>query len=284
MVKTKKILLLLFSFSCFSLFSENFFLNKQLWNHSEPVGIRVMKNSLIFYDGWTENEEKEEGILSSEFGFNVFYGDKNKYLILDCVVSNVYFLNLVKSSRDVSFYYSDWEIEYTESLTNTYQSSGQLMPFFVEKVSDFIIEKDSSGNEIRFLPEKNGLFYLQSNPWAIHETAKEKFIILSPKIYRTKQIKYEKINNIVILNGFVSTSNLHLFEENSRAKNIRISYKNYIFEVSLEDSRNYQVVRLPFFIEPESSETFKIEILDWYEGKKYSDVVISGIYYLNVHF
>ena len=62
---------------------------------------------------------------------------------------------------------------------------------------------------------------------------------------------------------------------------IRISYDNSSFDVELQDIGNFQVIHLPQSIDPVSNTNIKIEILSYYPGTKYSDIVISGIYYMD---
>ena len=58
-------------------------------------------------------------------------------------------------------------------------------------------------------------------------------------------------------------------------------YENNSFTVALKDTGNYQIVHLPIPINPDINTVVKVEIIDSYKGTKYTDIVISGILYLN---
>lgn len=96
-------------------------------------------------------------------------------------------------------------------------------------------------------------------------------------IHETLSLEMKKnwiTKGIIIYNGFIDFNNPKLFYENSRAKKIKITVDSgdeLIF--ILEDTPNEQIIRFP-----EGSNSFKLEIISVYEGSKYSDMSISGIF------
>lgn len=162
---------------------------------------------------------------------------------------------------------------------NDYNAS-KLVPFRLIKAESCIIEKDKNDNEIRFAPENGDLFYVGSNPWAVKSDNK-KIIYLNTERWRQPNTNYKSINEIVILNGFISPEKEYLYEQNSRAKRVRISYDSTIVESELKDIGNFQVISLPVPIDSKAQNNIKFEILDYYPGSKYTDVVISGMYYMD---
>lgn len=124
-------------------------------------------------------------------------------------------------------------------------------------------------------------FNINCNPWAISKTDKDSAIYLTDERYCVPGKKYADIDEIVIINGFVNPQKMYLYEENARAKNIRISYNENNFVVTLKDTGNYQSIKLPEKIVRNKGTIIKIEILDSYAGSKYSDIVMSGVLYID---
>ena len=87
-------------------------------------------------------------------------------------------------------------------------------------------------------------------------------------------------NTIIIANGFTCFDKPYLYEQNSRAKKIRVTWGKNSKDFELQDTPNFQPLVLTdkeeFFEGP-----VQIEILEVYKGSKYTDVVISGIYYVD---
>lgn len=79
-----------------------------------------------------------------------------------------------------------------------------------------------------------------------------------------------------LYNGFVSFNKPELFISNSRVRSIQVTVGNEIFMIDIPDSPN------PIFIPTsdisQRSEVI-IKILDVYEGRKYSDTCVNGIFF-----
>ncbi len=86
--------------------------------------------------------------------------------------------------------------------------------------------------------------------------------------------------NLIFFNGFFSTCKRHLFEDNSRLKKIRICIQDLdaTYEYILKDTWLPQRVTIPCLQE---RKTYKIDIkiLEVYEGKKYKDTCLSGLFF-----
>ena len=86
------------------------------------------------------------------------------------------------------------------------------------------------------------------------------------------------VDFFLISNGYVSFEKPYLYEFNSRIKRIRITNEelNLDFEVELEDTPNFQEVRLPNKI-TELETTFRFTILEVYPGTKWEDTCLNLI-------
>lgn len=85
---------------------------------------------------------------------------------------------------------------------------------------------------------------------------------------------------LVISNVYVSYTNPSLYYKNNRVKKIRISNKNlaFTFEVTLADTPNPQIVKLPT-----PPEEVSIEILSVYRGTDWDDTCVNFIYVLELN-
>jgi hypothetical protein len=78
--------------------------------------------------------------------------------------------------------------------------------------------------------------------------------------------------------GFVSIKKPDLYQKNSRPKIINLGVEGkYSFDVVLEDTPNYQKIKLPSPLDV--TDILVIEILDVYEGSEYEDTCINSILY-----
>jgi len=85
---------------------------------------------------------------------------------------------------------------------------------------------------------------------------------------------------LIISNGYVSYSNPSLYYKNNRVKRIRISSRNpvFSFEMTLPDTPNPQIIKLPM-----PPEEVSIEILSVYRGTDWDDTCVNFIYVLELN-
>lgn len=270
----KTIILLNFILLLISAYSQQFTLGKKYYYPSEWGNLTINKDNII----------KDDIIESSTitFGkyFNIVNTEKIKYIVLSTEIEKISFLTIIKHSNTSEGHFGNWEIYYSVGDNPLFSSSAILQGFNVLSADSYIIEKSSSGEEIRFLPGK--VFSTNTNPWAVKKESLLKTVYLNSDKYRVKGFSYHPISYIVVANGFICAEKDYLYELNTRAKNIRISYGNESIEYELKDTANFQSLKLPKSIDPQSSTIIKFEILDYYPGSKYNDIVISGIYYMDV--
>ncbi|MBO4727428.1 MAG: hypothetical protein J5631_03270 [Spirochaetaceae bacterium] len=271
-MKQKSIFIFLFVILT-NLFANDNYLNQKFHYISEYATVIISKDCIEFDTG------KEKGQFLEFPKFDMFKGEKHNYIILNCTIEEDFMLTLLYKTGKKFYRYSEWEEQYSK-VSNKLHSSAALQAFQTVKTSSYITETDKFNEEIEYTPH-GSLFNRANNPWAVSETAKEKYIIIAPRKYRVEGFSYAPINYLVFLNGFVCADKDYLYERNSRARKIRISYNDVTFDIELQDIGNYQSIKLPSPIDPLLNTEIKIEILDSYKGSKYSDIVISGIYYLD---
>lgn len=193
-----------------------------------------------------------------------------KYIILTCRVRDFHFLTLVCSREASKNFFKNWEIYYNYSEIDSKNTSMPCMRGFkVIKADSFLVEKLKNGSELNYLPDYTWISYI---PWATRGDSDKKRIFLEPN----STITY---NTIVIANGFICFDKPYLYEQNSRAKKIRITWDNQSKDFELQDTPNFQTIVLSDKDEKYDG-TIQLEILEVYNGTKYSDVVISGLYYI----
>lgn len=270
----KRIIIVIYGLiSLFTVYASPLYLEEQFIHTDEYATVCIFNDRIDF------TSYSEKGQLHQENKYNYFLGDKTNYIILDCQVLNTYFLYVIKNIEKRTHLYGSWEMTFSKTKKEAPYNSSKLVPFTVQNVESFITESDKNGNEICFRPDD--YFSLTRNPWAVKESYKEKRIHLTTKRWRNTIDSYYPIGDIVFVNGFVFPDKEYLYEQNSRAKKIRISYEKTSFEIDLQDTGNFQVIHLPKTIDPTANNDIIIEILDFYKGTMYSDIVISGIYYMD---
>lgn len=271
----KNIIYILFIFFISNIFAENF-LGKKYFHTDEYGSIIVNNNNLVFEDcieyGKFEHREK----------YDVFNLKKGHYIILSYENKDAGFITLVKEPVKeilLNSKYTSVECTYSMNRSNRISTAAKLVGFKVLHSDSYITEKDKLGNETLFLPTP--WFNINSTPWAIAKIDKDSVIYMVDERYCVSGKKYADIEELIIINGFVNPQKMYLYEENARAKNIRVSYNENTFVVTLKDTGNYQSIKLPKKIIRNKGTVIKMEILDSYEGSKYSDVVISGVLYID---
>lgn len=274
----KKIFIIIIFCICYS----NLFFSQDIkygvsYNYPSEYGsILIYKDSYLMKSLGEKEDiitEKYKSKISKNNSFTWLENTEEineKYIILTCSIKDLHFLTLVCSSEATDNYFENWEIyyNYCDDYSN-YRSMPWLCGFNVKKAESFLIETLKDGKELKYLPEFSWISYM---PWATKGDADKKIIYLEPK----SAITY---NTIVIANGFICFEKPYLYEQNSRAKKIRVRWGNSSKDFELQDTPNFQPLVLTdkedFYKGP-----VQVEILEVYKGSKYSDVVISGIYYV----
>lgn len=217
------------------------------------------------------DNNQQRGIFFKENGQYFFETDTQKYTVLFTQFYNTYFLTLLKKSASNKYKYSNDAEQFYKTFLYGYKETPALSGIEVKSPDDYVIETDSGNNKIEYKP--NSFFDLSQTPWAISSKSDKKIINGRVKKYNNKIFP---IKHLVIVNGFVNAEKPYLYSQNARAKKILIKTKSFSFEAELEDTGNFQLIKLPDTI---NDADISIRILSSYEGSRYSDIVISGIYY-----
>ena len=272
MMKKISIIVMVLIFLLMKINASPKYLGNKYFHTDEYATVCISEDTIEFDDS------PKPGKLVLKKEFDCFQSTETNFIILNCTVSETYFLTLIKKNKLTSYPYSCWEMTYVKTMRGASYNRAKLVPFRFIKASSFITEIGKTGGEIQYIP--GDCFSLTYNPWAVKESEKKEVYISSER-WRNSNCKYYPIKDIVFVNGFVFPDKEYLYGQNSRAKMIRISYDNSSFDVELQDIGNFQVIHLPQSIDPVSNTNIKIEILSYYPGTKYSDIVISGIYYMD---
>ena len=259
-------------------YSKPNYLNQKFFFDAEAGDLCISENKIYLE---TNNFQKE---IFGEFiegkYLNSFKSENENFLVLDYLMDNLQYITLLRKTKNSGKYSSFKIIAYrmvdgkknTEKL-QTFSGRG----FNVIKADDYVSEKYDNEKVINFVP--NGNFDVTSIPWAVNENSRNKRIYISNETISGDYAKNSTIEAIGFLNGFISPEKDYLYEQNARAKKVLVTYKGNSQEVILSDIGNYQCFKLNKPIKMNKKTEICIEILDYYHGEKYNDIVISGILY-----
>ncbi|HOV39538.1 MAG TPA: hypothetical protein PLG79_12490 [Spirochaetales bacterium] len=80
-------------------------------------------------------------------------------------------------------------------------------------------------------------------------------------------------DNLVVLNGFVDLDRKHLYRLNARMKRVRVTGAGFEFEYEFADYVHFAQIDFPSAVT-----AVKLTVLEVYEGEKYEDLAISGLF------
>jgi hypothetical protein len=89
---------------------------------------------------------------------------------------------------------------------------------------------------------------------------------------------YSDTDEILFFNGYIDPNRPDLYRANARVKEIRVSSGGESWVFPIEDTPHPQILTIPKMI----TGTIRFTIEDVYEGDKYTDTCIGGIYFLLV--
>ena len=143
----------------------------------------------------------------------------------------------------------------------------ELMPFIVIPTSityhaTSYLTEGSTTYEPEHLQQKNGLPWASNNKNGIGD------------IISIKEFKNKKPSKIIIMNGYQDSNHPDYYENNSRVKKIKITNKDTkkskVYEIKdIKEEQSFNISKLG------SGNNYDIEILEVYNGKKYSDLCIQ---------
>ncbi len=162
------------------------------------------------------------------------------------------------------------------------RSSGYLDSVIVNKASSFLTEATKLG-KVSYIPSGNPpVFNFSRTPWMVKDYGRGQWIsfrIDRESLGLASNKLSNKINRLILSNGFFYPANPGLFWSNSRVKTGKLYHKDFTVDFSLRDTPNLQTIQLPEELDPNERQDFKIEIGDAFPGTDYKDTGISAIFY-----
>lgn len=262
------------------------YLYKRFSYADEEFYVSITKDSFetweepITKDSVSLEYQKQKYIYDIKSPFTKICTKESSYGIFFCSIDDINYLTLLHISSqdyDKAFYK-----EFLTPLTYVDNDTEYLYLPVLQKVSvvkseSYITEKNKT-DEIKYLPDN---WDLHGIPWAVSKDSETKNVYF--KLNGSfKKDKYEPVNQLVIVNGFISSSKDYLYYQNSRARTIKLSYNGISFTRELKDVADYQVIELEKPIQINSNSEIKLSILDYYPGMRYSDIVISAVLFPQV--
>jgi hypothetical protein len=87
------------------------------------------------------------------------------------------------------------------------------------------------------------------------------------------------LSGILFFNGYIDPNRPDLFYANSRIKEVLVTSTQYSWTYQIQDTPNPQIMPLP----ENFDDILRFTIMDVYEGSRYSDTCLAGIYFLLVY-
>lgn len=84
---------------------------------------------------------------------------------------------------------------------------------------------------------------------------------------------YIPSDNIVILNGYADWNKQHLYKQNARMKKVKVEGEDFSLEYDFEDYVHFSQIDFP-----KKTKKIKITVLEVYDGSKWADMAISGMW------
>lgn len=259
-----------------NLFGIEDFYNKKFYAADGPFGITIGEKNSTIHTATDSKEYElyditEKSYLEKSFPFVKLKMETKEYGIFYCNIDSVEFLTLFFEKPEHPFYnISAIPLFYNK---NTSYDGALLRNVIVKEALNSITETINN-KPIVYTPK---VWSLRNIPWAVPANAEDKSIFFT--IDPDNPSVLEPVTYLVINNGYISYSKEYLYQQNSRAKTIEISYEDVCFKRELQDIANFQVVQLdkPIDINKRKKTEVRLTICDYYPGSKYSDIVISAV-------
>ncbi len=278
-------------------------------SHSKDINMRVVLfliffiiSNLVIVYGDSYPFENKEYVNSAEIGFSFSEGvfkyinywyeqwgeagldfipitQSGKYTIHETaghIIAEVLIDNIKR--RIFVFYEGDHVILYDTFLERTvygsYRSRDESYLYPVGKVdaSSFFSEV-LAGKEVKYLPEN-----LSSRDITKQWVEGVKGVGVGEKLF-IGPFHSPGVNHLVIMNGFFSPKQPELFKDNGRIRRFILrgydenGVLSYQGEKILDDTANLQLVKSAI-----RCVSFEIEIIDVYDGRRFEDTAVSGIF------
>jgi hypothetical protein len=202
-------------------------------------------------------------------GFTYINAGNKKYLVL---YNNSLLCILIDCSNNDAFFGLNKNSKYIHigEYRNFIGITGFNSLYNNPRVSSFLVET-INGKKIEYNGRHENYYYELTRPW-----------VEGVKGYGIGEwIEMEVANNIdeiVFFNGYIDPNRPDLYYSNSRVKEITITAGNEDWILPIKDTPNPQVLKLNKLV----SGRIRFTINSVYEGSRYADTCIAGIYLLHV--
>ena len=277
-----KVFLILFSMIvvfCWADDTTSFQFNKKYESARDSFSVILTENAMKKnVPAWNKEGGLNTEIYDADFCSDDFFDyieiPNTMYMVFSCEINDISFMTLLKDAQNIKQYVSSFtnHLSYTDN-----KNIGANYLAFVTKVEpiSYVIETINN-KKVHFMPKYSWGF--SSNPWAINnKSAEKKVSFICSDNDGDQSNKQMKVDSLVISNGFVMPSKPYLYEQNCRAKTIKLTMNGKSVIHVLEDTSNYQIVKLPESFSPSPDVKVELEIIDWYQGTKYDDIVIAAV-------
>jgi len=210
-------------------------------------------------------------ILAAEKKYLVLYNETVFCALIDCQNNDTFF-GLNKNSIYVTIR------ERRDPFIGIAERGSPLIPGFPfdfnHQVSSFLTETVSDSVKNYNWSNQRGA-YKVTNPWVEGVDGHG----IGEWIEVRSGGHPDNISGILFFNGYIDPNRPDLFYANSRIKEVLVTSSQYSWTYQIQDTPNPQIMPLP----KNFDDVLRFTIKDVYEGNRYSDTCLAGIYFLLVY-
>jgi len=210
-------------------------------------------------------------ILAAEKKYLVLYNESVFCALIDCQNNDTFF-GLNKNSIYVTIR------ERRDPAVGVLTRGSPLTPGspfeFNRRMSSFLTET-VSGNIKNYDWSNQRIAYQVTNPWVegVDGHGIGEWVEVRPGGHPGN------LSGILFFNGYIDPNRPDLFYANSRIKEVLVTSRQYSWTYQLQDTPNPHILPLP----KNFDDILRFTIKDVYEGSRYSDTSVAGIYFLLVY-
>lgn len=214
----------------------------------------------IKYNNFSHNEDKRINEVGEIF-HNVFNSDRYNPKTGELQSSDI------KLNEDWGNYASQY-LDYSLFLYNIVKSIKMNVPFLEESINGKKITYNDDILKFRwFLITRYGSLYANCvKPMVEGDRGNGIGVEVDIEFYIPS-------DNIVILNGYADWNKQHLYKQNARMKKVKVEGDGFSLDYEFEDYVHFAQIDFP-----KQVDKIKITVLEVYDGSKWADMAISGIW------
>lgn len=214
----------------------------------------------IKYNNFFHNEDKRINEVGEIF-HNVFNSDRYNPKTGELQSSDI------KLNEDWGNYASQY-LDYSLFLYNIVKSIKMNVPFLEESINGKKITYNDDILKFRwFLITRYGSLYANCvKPMVEGDRGNGIGVEVDIEFYIPS-------DNIVILNGYADWNKQHLYKQNARMKKVKVEGDGFSLDYEFEDYVHFAQIDFP-----KQVDKIKITVLEVYDGSKWADMAISGIW------